>query len=165
MIKNTIEFARSKGAKDRKPRQKRNAAMGTAAKVAGTAVAGAAALKNRKAIGGLARKAGQKLNAGAAGMKGGMKSASPGTVANRVGQARQSVRSGVQGTKNKVANKLDGAGSKMQRSGAYQKKDAMTRIPGQTGGFNKAMKDIKSGDKKQKRGQALRNVASRLRGN
>jgi hypothetical protein len=129
MIKNTIEFARSKGAKDLKPRQKRNSAMGTAAKVAGAGLAGAAALKNRKAIGGLARKAGQKLNAGAVGMKGGMKSASSGTVANSVGQAKKSVQ-GVKSKLTSTASNLRQRGQNavnQQKTNSAQKRKASTQ--------------------------------------
>lgn len=142
-----IEFARPKGAKDRGQRKKRG--MGTnVAKAAVGVAAGAAALKNRKALGKLAKKGAAKVGE------------TRGAVGGKIAKA---------GTKRKIAGlqaqRKGGAISQVNSSlaGYAAGKNDNLRV-GATKRANMGDKMVVSGKKREKQGDALRKIGSAIRG-
>jgi hypothetical protein len=129
-----INYARTPGARDKSPRQKRNQMFKNVAKGAAVVGAGVAAVKNRKAISGLASK--------------GYKSAG-----SAIGKGRQ-----------KVGSALENKGSAMQRRAGYARADAVSRQDPTKKGMMGKIRDIEKSASKNKRGQQLREIGKRIRG-
>ena len=140
----SVEFnrkGRPLGSKDKAPRKKPGMGQRVATNLAGAAALGLA-VKNRKAIGGAMRAGATKAQGAAQG-------------------ASSAVQGGVRDARQKVGNKLDSVGSKMQRRGGYDRVNAATS----GGGYRKVDAGTRAGQRKEDRGAALRNMAKKIRGN
>lgn len=147
--KNSIEFGRTRGSKDKGMRKRR---IGQVAAGLGAAAAIGAGVKNRAAIG-------RNLRAGAM-------MAKDVAIAGEA-KGRQTLRKGIAGAKSgvasarqKVGGKLENMGSKMESRGGYERVQAATG----GGGYKKVDRGTKAAQRKMDRGAALRNMGRKIRG-